>query len=74
MTSTTITSREREILTLVAHEYSSKEIALKLYISNYTVHTHRQNLMVKFNVKNTAGLVRKGFECGILQLSSAVYI
>ena len=68
MTSTTITIREREILRLVANEYSSKEIAHRLNISDHTVQSHRQNLMVKFKVKNTAGLVRQGFERGILQL------
>ena len=66
---TIITKREREILNLVAYEYSSKEIADKLYISNHTVVTHRQNLMLKLNVKNSAGLVRKGFELGVLHLS-----
>ena len=70
MTSTTITIREREILRLVANEYSSKEIAHKLSISGYTVISHRQNLMMKFQVKNTAGLVRQGFERGILQLQN----
>jgi len=65
----TITTREQEILKLVAYEYSSKEIADKLYISNYTVISHRQNLMMKLNVKNTAGLVRRGFEVGVLRLS-----
>jgi len=64
-----ITKREREILNLVAYEYSSKEIADKLYISNHTVVTHRQNLMIKLRVKNSAGLVRKGFELGVLHHS-----
>ena len=65
-----ITNREKEILYLVAHEYSSREIASKLFISSSTVITHRQNLMLKLNVKNTAGLVRRGFEVGMLQLNN----
>ena len=63
-----ITSREREVLNLVAFEYSSKEIADKLYISNHTVISHRQKLMHKLDVKNTAGLVRKGFEYGLISI------
>ena len=68
----TLTSREKQILRLVASEYSSREIAKILYISNYTVMTHRQNLMMKLEVKNAAGLVRKGFEVGVLSIEKAV--
>ena len=64
----TITSREKEVLNLLSYEYSTKEIAKKLFISNYTVNTHRKNLMTKMRVKNTAGLIRKGFEHGILNI------
>ena len=70
MKTSAITTREKEILHLVAYEHSTKEIAAKLYISNLTVMTHRRNLMLKMRVKNTAGLVRKGYEYGILQLES----
>ena len=63
-----ITSREREVLNLVAFEYSSKEIANKLYISNHTVISHRQKLMLKLDAKNTAGLIRKGFEYGLISI------
>lgn len=63
-----ITSREREILNLLSHEFSTKEIAKKLFISDYTVNTHRKNLMIKMRVKNTAGLIRKGFEYGFLNI------
>ncbi len=64
-----ITKREQEILELVSYEMSTKEIASKLYISDLTVMTHRRNLMLKMQVKNSAGLVRKGFEHGLLQVS-----
>jgi len=60
------TSREREILYLISQEYTTKEIARHLYLSPHTVDTHRKKLMVKWNVKNSAGLVRVGFETGIL--------
>jgi DNA-binding CsgD family transcriptional regulator len=61
-----ISSRELEVLHLIAHEFSTKEIAAKLYISTHTVISHRKNLMMKLDVKNTAGLVRVGFERGII--------
>ncbi|MEE9374165.1 MAG: helix-turn-helix transcriptional regulator [Saprospiraceae bacterium] len=63
-----ISKREKEILRLIAYEYTAKEIASKLFISIHTVDSHRRNLLEKMKVKNTAGIVRKGFECGYLQL------
>lgn len=65
-----ITIREVEILKLVAHEYTTKEIASTLYISDHTVISHRKNLMEKLGVKNVAGLVRRAFEIHLLQLES----
>jgi len=61
-----ITKREKEILHLISHEYTTSEIAKKLYLSPHTIITHRRNLFVKLDVKNVAGLVRRGFEEGIL--------
>ena len=63
---TKISKREKEVLHLVAFEKTTKEIASALYISSHTALSHRKNLMLKMNVKNTAGMVRKGFEWGIL--------
>lgn len=54
-----ITKRESEVLRLIVDEYTTKEIAEKLYVGKCTVETHRLNLLQKFNVKNTAGLVRE---------------
>ena len=61
-----LSRREREVLTLVAYEHSTIEIAKKLFISPHTVISHRQNIKSKMGVKNTAGLVRVGFETGVL--------
>lgn len=61
-----ITSREKEVLHLIAYEYTSKEIANQLYLSPHTVISHRKNLLIKLDVKNVAGLVRRGFELGLL--------
>ncbi|MCL4115281.1 UNVERIFIED_CONTAM: hypothetical protein GTU68_059204 [Idotea baltica] len=65
-----VTQREVQVLQLVAHEYTTKEIASTLYISNHTVISHRKNLMEKLGVKNVAGLVRRAFETHLLQLES----
>jgi len=62
-----ITQREKEVLELVSQAYSTKEIGAKLNISSLTVMTHRRNLIHKMGAKNTAGLVRKGFEHGLLR-------
>jgi DNA-binding NarL/FixJ family response regulator len=57
-----LTEREKEVLNLICKEYSSQEIADKLFISFHTVESHRANLMYKAGVKNTAGLVRWAVE------------
>jgi len=64
-----ITEREAQILNLISFEYTSKEIASSLFISTHTVDSHKKNLKIKLKVKNTAGLVRKGFELGVLTLA-----
>ncbi len=53
-----ITRREKEVLLLIADGLTNNEIALKLFISITTVETHRKNLLAKFEVKNTASLIR----------------
>ena len=51
-----LTKREVEVLKLVAQQYSTREIAEELIISESTVETHRKNLMKKVKVKNSVGL------------------
>lgn len=60
--------REQQILRLVAYEYTTNMIAEKLYLSPHTVISHRNNLMQKLYVTNSAGLVRRGFEIGVLPI------
>jgi len=62
-----ITKREQEVLDLIANEHSSKEIANRLYVSYETIISHRKNIMRKLDVKNVAGMVRAGFETGLLR-------
>ncbi|WP_426484843.1 response regulator [Flavobacterium sp. 2] len=63
---TELSSREKEILVLIAHEYNTAEIAEKTFISLNTVNTHRRNLLSKLNAKNTAGLVKYAVENGLV--------
>ncbi|MFA9187709.1 response regulator transcription factor [Flavobacterium sp. FBOR7N2.3] len=53
-----LTGREIEIITLIALEYSGKEISEKLFISSNTVETHRKNILKKLKAKNTISLVK----------------
>ena len=69
-----ITRREKEIIQLVAHEFTTKEIAAQLFISDETVTTHRKNLMEKLQAKNAAGLIRRGFESGLLRVAMCLLI
>ncbi len=51
------TKREREVLNLICKQYTTNEIAQKLFISPRTVEGHRNNLLSKTASKNLAGLV-----------------
>jgi DNA-binding NarL/FixJ family response regulator len=53
-----ISEREKEVLALIAREYSSTQIADMLFIAPTTVDTHRKNIMQKLGVKKIAGLVK----------------
>jgi two-component system nitrate/nitrite response regulator NarL len=53
-----LTKREMEIIKLLAQEKSSQEIADQLFLSIYTINTHRKNILQKLGIKNAAGLVR----------------
>ncbi len=53
-----LSKREIEILQMICKEYSSSEIAAKLFLSISTVDTHRKNIIEKLGVNNTVGLVK----------------
>ncbi len=61
-----LTSRELEVLELLAKDHTSKELAAELSISTETARTHRKNLIRKLEVKTTGGLISKSFALGIL--------
>ncbi|RAI98747.1 LuxR family two component transcriptional regulator [Chitinophaga skermanii] len=52
-----LTKREVEIIKMISSEFTSKEIGQQLFISEFTVNTHRKNIMRKLEVKNMAGLM-----------------
>lgn len=62
-----LTKREVEILKLIAQEMTNNEIAERLFISMYTVETHRKNLIRKTGVKNTVGLVKYAMQQGLTE-------
>lgn len=57
-----ITSREKEVLELIAQGMTNQAIANQLFISITTVNTHRNNLLLKFDVHNTAALIKVAVE------------
>ncbi len=63
-----LTSRQREILQLIAEGFSSKEIAQKLGLSINTIEVHRANLMDRLNIHDIAGLVRYAIQTGIIEV------
>ena len=65
-----LTTREREVLKLIAEGKSSKEIADLLFISIYTVNNHRAKIIKKLGMKKTADLVRYAIRKGYAQNST----
>jgi len=64
----TLTTREREILQLVAEGNSNKKIAEALFISPKTVETHRAHIMDKLNIHDRAGLIKYAIRKGMINL------
>jgi two-component system response regulator NreC len=60
-----LTSREREILTMIAEGKTNKEIANELKLSVYTVESHRGSVMEKLNLHNTGDFVRFALRNGL---------
>jgi DNA-binding NarL/FixJ family response regulator len=61
-----ITPREFEILNLITREFTNDDIANKLDISKRTVEAHRKNMIYKFGLRNTAGLVHYAVKNGLV--------
>jgi len=61
-----ITTREMDILKLIATGHSNTEIASQLFLSSETIKTHRSNLMRKLNARNAASMVARAFQKGLM--------
>lgn len=64
-----LSKREREVCVLIARSKSNKEIASELGLSIHTVAIHRQNLMRKLNVHDSAGVTRYAIQDGLIHLN-----
>jgi DNA-binding NarL/FixJ family response regulator len=64
-----LTSREMEVLQLIAEGKANKQIAAELSIGMKTVERHREHLMEKLNIHGTAGLTRHAISAGIIESS-----
>jgi len=71
---TGLTSRELEVIQLIAEGQANKQVAAGLNISIKTVEKHRQHLMDKLNIHDTAGLTRYAIARGIIESSVQVTI
>ncbi|MBB4117958.1 DNA-binding NarL/FixJ family response regulator [Mesonia hippocampi] len=66
-TTITLTKREKEVLRLIAEEYTTQEIADELFLSKHTIESYRKNLIAKLNVKNLAGLTKYAIKLGLVE-------
>ncbi|NID11832.1 response regulator transcription factor [Fibrivirga algicola] len=62
-----LSSRQRQVLTLIATELTTAQIADLLGLSVPTVETHRRNLFRKAGVRSVAGLVKEAMRQGLIQ-------
>lgn len=54
-----LSSREKEVLELIAEGFTNQQIAEKIFVSPHTVDSHRKSLMTKLNASNTAVLIKQ---------------
>lgn len=65
-----LSSREIEVLNLVAKEYTNEQIAEKLFISERTVEAHRRNIFIKTKTKTLVGLIKYAINKGLIEINS----
>jgi DNA-binding NarL/FixJ family response regulator len=61
-----LTKREKEVLQLVSKGLTTNQISDTLLISHHTILTYRKNLLLKFDVNNTVGLIKKAAEANLI--------
>ena len=69
-----LTTRQMEVMRLVASGYRTREVAHALQLSEKTVETHRHQLMRKLGLESTAGLVRYAMRCGFAVISPLITV
>jgi DNA-binding NarL/FixJ family response regulator len=69
-----LTPREREVLQLVAESMANKQIAAELSISMKTVEKHRQSVMDKLCIHDTAGLTRYAMAAGMIEVGARLTV
>jgi two-component system response regulator NreC len=62
-----LTAREREVFFMLAEGKSPSEVASSLFVSPKTVHTHRQHIMEKLNLRTTTELIRFALREGLIK-------
>src|SRR5439155_26736115 len=67
-----LTTREAEVLQLIAEGKANKQIAVELSISIKTVENHRQQLMNKLNIHDIAGLTRYAISKGVIETGATM--
>ena len=60
-----LTPREEEVLKYLVQDFNSKQIAERMFVSEFTITTHRRNIKRKLEVDTTSGLIKYAFENGI---------
>ena len=65
-----LSRREIEVLQFIASNLTSQQTADKLFVSKRTIDNHRQNLMMKLDVKNGAALIKKAIQLCLIKWSS----
>lgn len=61
-----LSTREKEIVNLIAKQYTVDEIAKELFLSRNTIDSHKKRIFHKLNVKNIAGLIKKAIYLGYI--------
>ncbi len=61
-----LTKREQQVLNLIAKQYTSKEMAVELELSEHTILSFRKNLLNKFSVNKTVGVLMKARELNFI--------
>lgn len=62
-----LSTREKDVLKLIAQEFTTQEIADKLFLSKHTIESYRKTLITKLKVRNLAGLTKYAIKLGLLE-------